>query len=82
MNKASWATCAVALASASTASRAQEQAPATGEDIVVSAQQQRPQVTSEGALGALGDRPALETPFNVRNYTAQLILDQQAETLG
>lgn len=82
MNKASWATCAIALASASTASRAQEQAPATGEDIVVSAQQQRPQVTSEGALGALGDRTALETPFNVRNYTAQLILDQQAETLG
>jgi iron complex outermembrane receptor protein len=59
-----------------------EQTAPTGEEIVVTAQQQRPQVTSEGSLGALGDRPALETPFNVRNYTAQLILDQQAETLG
>ncbi len=61
---------------------AQEQPVEGGNDIVVTAQQQRPQVTSDGALGALGDRPALETPFNVRNYTAQLILDQQAETLG
>lgn len=51
-------------------------------DIVVTAQQTRAQVTSEASLGALGDRSALETPFNVRNYTAQLILDQQAETLG
>lgn len=79
-----WTVSAVAAASIATMSHAQEheQTAPTGEEIVVTAQQQRPQVTSEGSLGALGDRPALETPFNVRNYTAQLILDQQAETLG
>jgi iron complex outermembrane receptor protein len=61
---------------------AQEKPADTETDIVVTAQQERAQVTSEGSLGALGERSALETPFNVRNYTAQLILDQQAETLG
>ncbi len=61
---------------------AQTGAPEAEADIVITAQQTRAQVTSEGSLGALGERSALETPFNVRNYTAQLILDQQAETLG
>lgn len=82
--KIAWTISTVAIASIATVSHAQErvQTPPTDEEIVVTAQQQRPQVTSEGSLGALGDRSALETPFNVRNYTAQLILDQQAETLG
>lgn len=82
--KFAWTISTVAIASIATVSHAQErvQTPPTDEEIVVTAQQQRPQVTSEGSLGALGDRSALETPFNVRNYTAQLILDQQAETLG
>ena len=74
----------MAVTSIATVSQAQERAQTapTEEEIVVTAQQQRPQVTSEGSLGALGNRSALEMPFNVRNYTAQLILDQQAETLG
>jgi len=61
---------------------AQQRSEPTDTDIVVTGQQQRPQVISDGSLGALGDRSALETPFNVRSYTAQLILDQQAETIG
>ncbi len=62
--------------------QAQDRPSETYPEIVVTAQQQRAQVTSEGSLGALGERGALESPFNVRNYTSQLILDQQAETLG
>ncbi|MCC2975928.1 TonB-dependent receptor [Sphingomonas sp. PL-96] len=82
MNKV-WCTAStIVIAIGTTAAQAQDQTVASEQEIVVTAQQQRPQVTSEGSLGALGDRPALETPFNVRNYTAQLILDQQAETLG
>lgn len=69
----------VVTASPSFAQEADQDTPA---EIVITAQQRRQQVTSEGSLGALGERSALETPFNVRNYTAQLILDQQAETLG
>lgn len=82
--KFAWTISTVAIASIATVSHAQErvQTPPTDEEIVVTAQQQRPQVTSEGSLGALGDRSALETPFNVRNYTAQLILDQQAKLPG
>lgn len=84
-------TSAVALALIATSpSLAQDGAPVGARDkpqdgdaeIVITAQQERAQVTSEASLGALGNRSALETPFNVRNYTAQLILDQQAETLG
>ncbi|SEM74200.1 iron complex outermembrane recepter protein [Sphingomonas gellani] len=84
MNKSALTVCAIVLASGSAASRAQEyeQNAAIEQDVVVTAQQQRRQVTSDGSLGALGDLGALETPFNVRNYTAQLVLDQQAETLG
>lgn len=86
MKTVRWTACAAILASASSAApaQAQDQARAheTDQDIVVTAQQQRSQVSSEGSLGALGERTALEMPFNVRNYTAQLILDQQSETLG
>lgn len=52
------------------------------EEIVVTAQQKRKQVVSDGNIGVLGAKSALETPFNVTTYTAQLILDQQSETLG
>jgi iron complex outermembrane recepter protein len=52
------------------------------EEIVVTAQQKRKQVVSDGSIGVLGNKIALETPFNVTTYTAQLILDQQSETLG
>lgn len=86
MTTFSWTACAAIVVSATLTpqARAQEQArtPDTDQEVVVTAQQQRSQVSSEGSLGALGDRTALETPFNVRNYTAQLVLDQQSETLG
>lgn len=61
-----------------------QEAPREGaaNDIVITGQQAQKQVTSDATLGALGDRTALETPFNVTTYTAQLVLDQQAETLG
>lgn len=51
-------------------------------DVVVTGQQAQKQVVSDGSIGVLGDLDALETPFNVTSYTAQLILDQQSETLG
>ena len=51
-------------------------------DVIVRAQQAQKQVTSDGDLGALGRQEALATPFNVSTYTAQLVLDQQSETLG
>lgn len=52
------------------------------EDIIVTAQQAQKQVVSNGDLGALGAKSALDTPFNVTSYTAQLVLDQQSETIG
>ncbi|MCP3732529.1 TonB-dependent receptor [Sphingomonas sp. MG17] len=63
-------------------------APAFAQDtsdddaIIVTAQQAQKQVVSDGNLGALGDQDAMSTPFNVTTYTAQLVLDQQAETIG
>lgn len=51
-------------------------------EIVVTAQQQQKQVVSNGTVGALGPKAALETPFNITSFTARLILDQQAETIG
>ena len=54
----------------------------TSADVVVTGQQAQKQVVSDGRIGVLGDLDALETPFNVTSYTAQLILDQQSETLG
>lgn len=53
-----------------------------GSDIIVTAQQAQKQVVSNGDLGVLGAKSALETPFNVTSYTAQLVLDQQSETIG
>ena len=51
-------------------------------DIVVTAQQATKQVVSDGDLGALGRSDAMSTPFNVTTFTARLILDQQAQTIG
>lgn len=39
------------------------------------------QVARGGRLGMLGNKDVMETPFNITNYTAQLIQDQQAETV-
>jgi iron complex outermembrane receptor protein len=61
---------------------AQDAAPASDDAIIVTAQQAQKQVVSDGNLGALGDQDAMSTPFNVTTYTAQLVLDQQAETIG
>lgn len=51
-------------------------------DIIVTAQQAQKQVVSDGSVGILGNKDALSTPFNITSYTAQLILDQQSETIG
>lgn len=40
------------------------------------------QVASGARLGALGNRPTLETPFNVTGFTEKLIRDQQARTIA
>ncbi|MDB5675790.1 MAG: hypothetical protein JWM65_2772 [Sphingomonas bacterium] len=39
-------------------------------------------MVSDGNVGVLGAQDALSTPFNITTYTAQLILDQQSETIG
>lgn len=39
------------------------------------------QVARGGRLGMLGNKDVMDTPFNITNYTAQLIEDQQAETV-
>ncbi len=39
------------------------------------------QVARGGRLGMLGNRDVMDTPFNITNYTSQLIADQQAETV-
>ena len=55
---------------------------ATPADVIVVAQQAQKQVVSDGNVGVLGAQDALSTPFNISTYTSQLILDQQAETIG
>ncbi len=39
------------------------------------------QVARGGRLGMLGNQDVMDTPFNITNYTSQLIEDQQAETV-
>lgn len=74
---------ALAVATALTGPAFAQDAPAgEQDDIIVTAQQAQKQVVSDGSLGALGNTDAMSTPFNVSAYTAQLILDQQAETIG
>ena len=73
---------ALAAALISTTSAFAQTAPKEDEAIIVTGQQAQKQVTSNGSLGALGTQDAMSTPFNVTTYTAQLVLDQQAETIG
>jgi len=40
------------------------------------------QVARGGQLGLLGNRDVMDTPFNQTSYTAQMIEDQQARSLG
>ena len=40
------------------------------------------QVARGGRIGLLGNRDMLETPFSTTQYTAQLVQDQQAQTIG
>jgi iron complex outermembrane receptor protein len=40
------------------------------------------QVATGGSLGFLGNRSVMDTPFNQTSYTAQLIANQQARTVG
>jgi len=72
---------AVALVVASPAF-AQEAPAQSQEEVIVVAQQAQKQVVSDGNVGVLGAQDALSTPFNITTYTAQLILDQQSETIG
>jgi|GEM_PF-3990 len=39
------------------------------------------QVARGGRLGMLGNKDVMDTPFNITNYTSQLIEDQQAATV-
>lgn len=65
--------------------------PATLADVTVRAQVERSdglpaphaggQVARGGRLGMLGNVDVMDTPFNITNYTSQLIEDQQAETV-
>jgi iron complex outermembrane receptor protein len=64
------------------AQTAEADSSADNTEIIVTAQQARKQVESGGSLGVLGEKDALSTPFNLSSYTAQLILDQQSETIG
>lgn len=40
------------------------------------------QVSRRGALGMLGDRDFMETPFSMTSYTSETVKNQQARTLG
>lgn len=40
------------------------------------------QVASGGQLGFLGNRAVMDTPFNQTSYTAKVVEDQQARTVG
>jgi iron complex outermembrane receptor protein len=40
------------------------------------------QVATGGSVGILGNRDVMNTPFNVTNYTAKTIEDQQARSVG
>lgn len=83
--------CALALASA--LASAQQAAPANNsaelEEIVVTGSQLRlpepfagGQVAQGGRAGILGNMDMLETPFSSTNYTADLMLNQQAKSVA
>ncbi len=64
---------------------------ATLRAVTVTAQAQRPsdlpeayaggQVATGGQVGMLGNKDVMDTPFNITNYTSQLIENQQAGTV-
>jgi len=71
-----------APANAPAATQAATQAK-TDEKIIVEAKRRNQmQVVEGGQLGALGTKKSLDVPFSIKSYTASLILNQQAETLG
>ncbi len=60
-----------------------DQADATADQIIVSAQRiNATRVLAEGNIGVLGDKQAEDVPFTVRSYNEALILNQQPQTLG
>lgn len=72
-----------AVLTATTAAVADEaQSGSQLEEVIVTAQQARKQVVSDGNVGVLGMQDALSIPFNVTTFTSKLILDQQSETIG
>ena len=40
------------------------------------------QVTRSGRIGLLGNKDIFDTPFSISSYTAELIENQQARTVG
>jgi iron complex outermembrane receptor protein len=65
------------------AAQAQETAPGSTEEIVVTAQRNnQTQVRRSGQVGILGDKPAEDVPFSVRSYSEAMIYNQQPQTLG
>jgi len=83
INRTATSLSALAVALAVAAPAFAQEAPAQShEDVIVVAQQAQKQVVSDGNVGVLGAQDALSTPFNISTYTSQLILDQQAETIG
>jgi iron complex outermembrane receptor protein len=75
-------TAALAFATVASAEGADAKSSSDVSEVIVTAQQARKQVESNGSVGVLGAQDALSTPFNVTTYTSKLILDQQSETIG
>lgn len=76
--------CLTALIAATPAlAQAEEFTAATGDDIVITAQERNAtQVLRQGQVGVLGDKSAADVPFSIKSYNEQLILNQQPQTLG
>lgn len=73
----------LALGASSLALAVPARAQDGADDIIVQAQRQNQTVVIAGGnVGVLGDKPALDVPFNVRSYSEALILNQQPDTLG
>lgn len=81
----SWAAMTAALALADVARAAEADAGKKSNEVsevIVTAEQARKQVESNGSVGVLGTQDALSIPFNLTTFTSKLILDQQSETIG
>ncbi|WP_369692624.1 TonB-dependent receptor [Aristophania vespae] len=50
--------------------------------IVHARKQEQMEVRSSGQLGVLGNKKALDVPFNIKSYTSSLVVNQQSQTLG